>query len=243
MYSIQRIPINGDFLNHATMLSHVLESGNSYDNIDSFRKLDCKFRGAAFTSCEEMERDVLENSGISKNSLMLTICKDKHYQRGTKVFCTECLKNNKRVRRLQGCKSENCWANNTKAKAIDTADISELENAHCCHSRQSSENWIYMMNPVGHITLLENTGLIDRLVNQYPSAIKKTIGIMENNGVFSPSLSFNTIFPFKELGEMEIVEELWKHYKTIINPQYVRNSLQPAVNNLLHENSIERRLY
>lgn len=264
-YSIKRsYGFDEDILSAAVDLFCILSRGDSYSSEDSRNELRRKIQTVRVRDCYEdnymrekdevrsleekkkkcqvEENKILRRCGIPRSGLWISECEYGHYQFGTRIFCMECLREGRVTRRIHGCNSRDCYANNTFWKMHTDDDVSKITNAECHHTRCYSDRYVYCMTPVSHLVLLTNTGLDDRITHSTRNELGGVISHCKENKVTCPSCSFNTAYCYSYLGEVRITESLCELYGDIVNPKSIRNSLK-AIGEKLVGDSVERRYY
>lgn len=206
-------------------------------------------RGYSF-NCKSVEKRMNYSVGLKKASCMLTFCNVcKKTQRGTCVFCHHCLNMRPQTitQRLKGCKQPTCCANNQnweKNKTIyEEKSYEELSKLCCPHCRITSANMFYSETPVTQIMRLINLEMDDHIKISKRSEILKHIGECYRNNSISPIVCHNNVYGFGELGEIQIAKELATVFREVSSMKSIRNSLEKVVNNLIRDDSIEKKLY
>lgn len=263
-YSISK-PTNDQALKNAIVdLFCLLDRGDSYASEDKYNKLKMRIlRGEyddfeeksyfenddtpkpvenSYKDCLMKEHMIIKQTGIPRGALWISSCEYGHYQHGCHVFCLECLREGKRTRRIHGCNAKDCFGNGSFWKKHMNDDDSVIASAKCCHLRSYSDAYSYSLTPVGHLVLLTNAGLDDRITHSTRSELRSVAHQCKEGKVTCPSCSFNTAYCLSYLGEAEMAESICEIYKDLANPQSKRNTLKDIVEKMTGD-SIEKRYY
>lgn len=77
---------------------------------------------------------------------------------------------------------KDCFGNGSFWKKHMDEDIEVLASAKCCHLRSYSDCYSYCLTPVGHLVLLTNAGLDDRITHSTRSELITVARHCKENG-------------------------------------------------------------
>ena len=220
-----------------------LKNGHTKSSVDSFYRNHSKGGTTNISTFKQFKRMIMKVAGFSKASTIITKCEYNHFEHGSHVFCRQCLKENRIVRRLEGCKCEQCYANNEYWRRHSQERNHDLSNILCNHERITSKKYFYCMFPISHIILLTNCRLDDKFINSTKSELIGLVETCREYKTISPAICRNSIYAFHSFGENDIAQRIASLYDAIPHTKSLRNSLKACVERLTASNSIEMRCY
>ena len=199
--------------------------------------------GAKIT-VNQMENTIKKKWKLRNVAFFSTYCKEcESFQRGDYIFCSKCLDNGIKTRRLMGCRGVNCLANNKvfKIHNIDNISIEELRKMRCKH-KDINGNKIYSFTPVMHVINLINSGLDDQILSTKKQILTHIQNCIENKSN-SSIMCYNNVYGFAALGEHEIANKIDSYFQLIESIENNTECFIPFVECILNENSIEMTFY
>lgn len=211
-------------------------SYDSYDEIlwDNGTKITAK----------QMEDTIKRKWKLRNVAFFSTYCdKCESFQRGDYIFCSKCLDNNRKTRRLMGCRGVHCFANNKVFKEInlDEYSIEYLRTLRCTHKDVNGIK-IFSFTPVMHIINLINSGLDDQILSTKKQILEHIKNCSENKSN-SSIMCYNNVYGFAALGEYEIANKIDSYFQLIESIENNTECFIHFVECILNENSIEMSFY
>lgn len=219
-------------------LNEMYIQGISYDAYDRIFK-----NSRDKINSRNVENDIRKKINLNFHSITIIKCDVCGlFQRGSYVFCSNCLDNGIKTRLLRSCKVDDCYANNKCGNStFENMDKEILRKITCNHAYVVG-NKLYTMLPTTHIITLLSMNMEDNLISTRKQLLNH-INTCSANDSISGIMCHNNIPCFAALGEKELVYCLASKFERIESMENNTNCIIDFISCITNENSIEVQFY